>query len=730
MDTYFPVALAVASNTTDAYVGKYWNGFFPEQSSLGQSRVSLIAGTSQNRVISDFTGVATYTPFGGLSVTYDNALRSKVVGTTTPGVLPATQLGLNPSISVGIEYTGYTEFVYAHDIVSGQAAIVARDISSTTWYTSTTFYAGLNADYESDMLLHTNIVGNADPRVMLLGNFSARYSNPYPSATGTTWTTATTFPDGYAKLGFASKAGVVTAVGDGGRVRYTTDGMTWAGTVISGGGSVTLNCATWTTDGNTCIAAGDNGALAISSDGQTFTLSAALQGTVDWVNKRAAAIVADPAAASRVYVICTDGTIAVSSDYGATWLAATGCFTPNQRYGTYPVNRVPVSCWMASGYLYISLYGGQVLRTTGAAIATDVSNDFNQYYSSFGTPDITGMHVDTSLTPTGTVRGVLAGGFGRVLYILTGTPIAFSPDTTLVSALVSGGFQTAEVCSAYYDPTIEMVFVGLTNGRVAHRRYPLTFGSGWNVDVLPGVVGDIVGVHRLPTGGYLAVANYQDVAVGYVVGGSNLVTWAVNSSLSAYTSSTYAKQVTSDGSAVQVLIGAESVARTTDGTSWFVTSPGSYYSRSGNDKESSLTFDPRMVQIPGVSSPGTSIMFYEDIFYSYVATAQTTNPWIWSQLGGSNFPPAVGCFTFGTNRVSIALKPDGTGYISTNPTGYGSWGTVPGVGNKPPNYVPPPFISNFYYPTSPVYSSAGTVTAVDVGIAVGANGRIWFSYNL
>jgi hypothetical protein len=470
-----------------------------------------------------------------------------------------------------------------------------------------------------------------------------------------------------------------------------------------------------------CIAAGDNGAVATSTDGQTFVLTSALQTTTNWGSRRAAAICADPSSPTLVYAICTDGTIASSNDYGVSWTANNGLFTANQRYDFNPVDEVPVSCWLKDSYLFISLYGGQVFRSTGGGVAADISNNFNGYYTSFGTPDISGLSVNNSLAPATTIRGMFAGGFGRVLYLTTGIPFNFSQDMLLLSALVSGGFQTAEVCCAYYDPLRDMAFVGLTSGRLAHRQNPLVPGTTWNVAVLPGVPADIVGINRLPSGDYIAVAEYINVAVGFYVGG-NVITWAVNSSLFSYTvSGDFVREIAGSGSNVRAITSGDILA-TTDGISW---TPGSYaYPPIGGPADlASVTYDPRAQ----IGFDGGYVASYSAAFGNAISATPTSSSfWSGSLLSIGN-PPAVGSFTFGLNKVTIALQPTGSGLISTNPTSPGGWGSVPGLSSRQPSTIPPP-VPNYYYPTSPVYKSAGAVTAVDVGIAAGAYGRIWLSF--
>lgn len=709
MDVYFPTALAVASNNTDTYVGKYWSGYFPEETTLGQYRLTKVTDATQFHVVNDFAGYATFTNFGGpVTVTYDNSLRSRVVGTA----------GFDPTITVAAE-NSYVVYVYSHDTTTGEAIISYKSVYGGGWGTSTTFYAGVNADYNTSMLNHTD---GAGPRLLLLTTSAARYSNPYPSS-GATWTLATTFDDGYAKYGFASKTGVTTAVGADGRVRYTLDGITWSGTVITGYVGTTLTGAAWSSDGNACIAAGTGGTLAISTDGQTFTSSTALQSSA-WGTRRAAAVASDPSSPCLIYVICGDGAIARTTDYGVTWVVNTGQFTLNQRYDSYSVEQTPIEAWVSAGFLIISAYGGQVFSYNGGS-ATDVSNDVNSYYTQFGTPDITGLYVDVNTSPTATIRGMFAGGFGRVMYLTTGSPFGLSVDTSLVSALVSGGYQTADAKCAYYDSVNDIAFVGLTSGKLAYRVNPLSGFSPWQVNALSGVVGDIIGISRLPSGDYLAVADYQSCAVGYYSGGS--ISWSVNSSLSGYTSFSYAKQLATNGSETRVF-NTQSVLNTTTGTSWTI-STLPYSPVSGNNYQGSLTYDPRMTVSPGMTSG--YITFYQNVFESLVATSTgTSSPWNGAVLGYvTSVEPPVGAFSFGTTPVTIAIQPDGTGLLSTTPSGYGAWGSVPGVSNTSPSYTPPS-IPNFYYPSAPVLKSAGVRMAVDLGIATGSHGRIWVSYSL
>lgn len=717
MNLYFPSALAMASNNTDVYVGKTWFNFGDEQSSLGQFRITRVEGASApTRVVCDFAGEASYT-LGGpnfVSTTYALPnLRTRVVG----------ELKWEPNITVAAEYTGYATFAFVQAVDSNQqAGIFARDVGSSTWYTSTTFGSGASADYTYKMFIHTNAVGNPDPRVLLLNSFSVRFSNAYPSATSAVWALATTYSDGYAKYGFANKLGITTAVGVDGRVRYTTDGIAWLGTVIPGAAGTTLRCAAWSGDGTVCLAAGDNGVLATSSDGQTFALSSALQSTSGWGTRRAAAIAADPGAASVFYVVCGDGTVAKTTDYGATWNAVNNLFSVNQRYDGYSVEATPITCWFDSSYLFVSIYGGQVaLITTSGTVAYDASNGFNGYTSSFGTPNITGGYVPSSTTPTGGIRAVFAGGLGRIRYVTPSGPFGSPYELGLMYAMINQGYNNHTVCSAYYDDQLDCTFVGLSRGVVAYRFTPLSGGS-WQFYVVPGAVGDVVGIARVPgTTSVMAVEQSGYTATGTPTSPINL-NWVVGSNLRTTIYPYYAAKVAANSTSIAVMLDDPIVAKTTDGINWMSQAlPSSF---PGGVVTPQLSFDPRA---PSGFSQGLYIAFYQDSFYEYAATSPAGSGWTWQNLGYAqsytgNLP--TGTFTFGSPPVTIGIRPNGSGSISTNPTAPGAWGTTQGINNRNEAFPLPAF---YYYPTSGVLFTGGVVTSSDTAYAVGKYGRFWVS---
>lgn len=717
MTAYFSTALAVASNNTDTYIGKYWNVYSAENYSLGQSRLSQVRGTAfSNRVVSDFTGAATYTPGGpsGVITTYDPYLRKYVVGT----------LGFQPTVTVAAEYVGYTEFVYVQSRATNQVAVVTRNPSSNTWYTSFITNSPPFDDYYTDLFIHTNTFGNANPRALLLSIYTAQYSNAYP-ATVASFSDAPTYGDGFAKYAFASKAGVTTALGADGRVRYTVDGINWSGSVIPSGAGTTLRCAAWTTDGTTCLAAGDNGVLALSTDGQTFTLSTALQTTANWGTRRAIAMAADPASPATIFVICGDGTIAVSGNYGVTWFAANSLFSINERYDGYPVTETPIKCWVQGGALYISFYGGQTVVTASLSPCGDVSNGFSGYYSSFGTPNITGVAAPVTAAPTSTIRATFAGGLGRVQYMTTGSPFNFYQDLSLLNSLVSLGYNNTSVGGAYYNEALDCTFVGLSAGVIAYRFNPLGAGS-WQLAALPGVTGKIIGFARLPTGDMIAVSEYSEVGIG-VYSAPTSFSWAVNLFLQSAVGGFYdsCSVVTNDMIVLAVTKGNQ-VASTTDGVSWSViTLP--FGSPPAANTTPKITYDPRAWNGFGY---GLFVAFYYSLFNQNVASSVTGFGWISgiSYLGGAYDPQVTGEFSFGTPRISVGVKTNGTGAISTTPTQSQSWGSSPGVGYRVSS---PPLGATEYYPTQPVSYSVGTVTpGANIGLAAGNYGRIWYSYTL
>jgi hypothetical protein len=717
MNTYFSTALAVASNNTDVYIGKYWNLNSVENYSLGQARLSQVRGSmGGTRVVCDFAGAATYVPGGpsGVIPTYDPYLRKYVIGT----------LGFQPTVTVGAEYTGYTEFVYVQSLATNQMGVFTRSTSNNTWYTSFITNSVPYADYSADMFIHTNTFGNANPRAILLTQSGAKYSNTYPSGTAS-FSDATTYGDGFTKYAFASKAGVTTALGVDGRVRYTVDGINWSGSVIPSGIGTTLRCAAWTTDGNTCLAAGDNGVLALSTDGQTFTLSTALQTTANWGTRRAIAMAADPASPSTIFVVCGDGTLAVSGDYGVTWFAANNLFTINERYDGYPVTETPVKCWIQGGALYISFYGGQTLVTGGLSPCGDVSDGFSGYYSMFGTANITGVAAPVTATPTGTIRAVFAGGTGRVQYMTTGSPFNFQQDLLLFNSLVSLGYNNTVVGSAYYDEALDCTFVGLSAGVVAYRFNPLGAGS-WQLAALPGVTGKIIGIAKLPTNNIIVVSDNAEVGIGSY-SPPTTISWAVNLSLQSVLSGFQTPYtVAMNNTCVVVGTTNNEIANTTDGTSWFVTLLP-FGSPAPAPTTLNITYDPRAST--GFGS-GLFIAFYESLFSQQVATSTNGLGWTAgsSYLGGASDSQPTGVFTFGTPKISIGIKTNGTGVISTTPTLSASWGSSPGVTYRVSS---PALGATEYYPTQPVSYSVGTVTpGANIGLAAGNYGRIWFSYTL
>lgn len=715
MSLYFPTALAMASNNTDVYVGKSWTLMTEEQTSLGQFRITPMKNAAPpDRVLSDFAGVASYTFVGSpnwVNTTYNNSLRNYVVGT----------LGLQPDVTIGAQRPSYVECAYVQAVNSGnQAVIVSRNIFSNTWVTNTTFSSGPSVNYNVDLVLHVNAVGSPDDRFIFLSEFSARYSDAYPSSPGFGWTVATTYPDGFAKYAFANKLGVTTALGEDGRVRYTTDGINWAGTTISGGAGTTLTCAAWTQDGIACIAAGVGGVLATSADGQTFTLSTSLQSSA-WGTRRAAAITADPGIGSVIIVVCADGTVAVSGDYGVTWAVATGLFTVRQQYGSLPIDQTPIKCWVRDNRVYVSIYGGQVVILPSVlSIGVDASNGFNGYFTTFGTPDITGMYVSPDAVPSAPVRAVFAGGNGRVKYMTTAGPMVMQTDLSLMSAIIGLGYTTATVTSVYYDATLDCTFIGFSGGRIAYVFNPLA-STAWQIYTIAGGT-DVVGFARVGGGGgtIIAVTENGLTAVAAYSPPTTL-SWAVNSTLAGALGGYFAASVATDGFA-HCVVAAENnrVARTADGSSWAVTPLLSPFTAGFNIP--TVVYDPRA---PTGFSTGLYMAFYRDTFNVYATVS--TNGLSWTSppalFGGGAIP--VGAFTFGTPPITIGINAAGTGAITKTPSNPTLWGSSAGLAVHNPAF---PIPSGQYYVFSPVAYTGGTVSAMDVGVAAGRYGRIWLSF--
>lgn len=712
MNPYFPSALAMASNNTDSYVGKTWIGVGDEQTSLGQFRITRMEGSvAPSRVVCDFAGEATYTPSGGgVSATYDSGLRRVVVGALKwePGITVAAE---NATLNIAFA------FVQAVDS-NQQAGIFERNVGSSAWYASTTFASGPAVDYSYKMFIHES----ANRRGLLLNSFNARYTNANPSLFGTTWTLATTYNDGFAKYGYANKTGITTAVGVDGRVRYTTDGVNWLGTVIPSATGTTLQCAAWSGDGTVCLAAGNNGVLATSTDGQTFALSTDLQTTPNWGTRRAAAMAADPSSGAVLFVVCGDGTVAKTNDYGVTWTAVNNLFSVNQRYDGNSVEATPITCWVEGTYLYVSIYGGQVVRVSVTLGSSgDISNDFNQYSTSFGTPDVKGNYVPAAVSPSGTVRALFAGGLGRLRYVTSSGPFGSPYDLGLMQALINQGYNNNTVCSAYYDEGMGVTFVGLSNGLVAYRFNPFGAGS-WQFFVFPGSVGDVVGFARVPfTNTILAVEQSGYTATGVASGFT--ISWLVSSDLRSAIFPRYTTKVaTDDFSYVVVSLDERTTARTTDGSTWTLsTLPATYPGAVPNPK---VNFDPRANN--GFGS-GLFLAFYQDIFTEYAASSFSGSGWVSQSIGAAsgatdNLP--TGTFTFGSPAVTIGIRPNGSGVITTTPSSPSAWGTTSGLINRNTAVPLPAF---HYYPTTGVLFTGGTITNTNTGYATGKYGRFWFS---
>lgn len=733
MSLYFPTALAMASNNTDVYVGKKWTFYGPEQSGLGQFRVTPVRGLGPGtmRVFSDFAGSGSYTMFGGpgsISMTYNNALRNHVVGT----------LNWQPGVTTGVEYgAGNTEFVYVQNNAANQAGIMARSLSNNIWYTSTTFTSPPSANYPADMFVHTDLLGGVN-RVLLLGAGSggALYSNTNPSTPfAVTWTSATSFFDGYSKAAFASKPGVTTALGTDGRVRYTTNGVDWFGTTIPGGSSSNFVCATWSSDGNTCIAGGLDGVLAISSDGQNFSIYLGLAGVANWGTRPVRAITSDPVNPSVFYAVSPDGTIAQSNDYGVTWAAGNNLFYVNQRQLDFsesgpffrPLNQTPLKCWVQSGSLFISIYGGQVMAGSGiGAPYTDYSNLFNNYYSGIGTENYTGNYTPIQAAPTSTRRGVLSGGLGRVRYITSSAPpFGFDIDMSLMSRLIQLGYNNVTVTSAYYDSTLSCTFIGLSNGTFAYRFVDLLI-SPWSIYTITGAFGSVNGFARLPTGNLIAVTEDGYTAVGTHLF-TDVISWAENSNLGSIVYPNKVASVATNGTSIAIAAVEDNVVyHTTDGSTWNgVTLPNPYFG-SMNGKIPNVVYDPRAST--GFSL-GLFLAFYSDFNFSFIAVSSNGTSWSGSVLSFSSAESELptGTFTFGDPAITIGIKGNGSGIVSVTPYSTSGWGTNPGVTNRDPAF---PLPAGNYYPSSPVTFNGGTVTTVDLAVATGPYGRIWLSFNI
>lgn len=717
MNLYFPSALAMASNNTDSYVGKTWVNVGDEQISLGQFRITQMEGAvAPLRVVCDFAGEATYTPTGpGVSATYDSGLRRVVVGALKwePGITVAAE-----NATLGVAFA----FVQAVDS-NQQAGIFERDVGSSAWYASTTFASGPTVDYSYKMFFHTDSGGSPNRRGLLLNSSNARYSNANPSVFFTTWTLATTYNDGFAKYGFTHKTGITTAVGVDGRVRYTTDGVNWLGTVIPSATGTTLQCVAWSGDGTVCLAAGNDGVLATSTDGQTFALSNALQSTSGWGTSRAAAIAS--LGMSTFYVVCGNGTVARTDDYGVTWTAVNNLFSVNQRYDGNSVEATPITCWIEGTYLYVSIYGGQVVRVSVTLGSSgDISNGFNQYSTSFGTPDIKGNYVPAAASPSGTVRALFAGGLGRLRYVTNSGPFGSPYDLGLMQALINQGYNNNTVCSAYYDEDLVFTFVGLSNGLVAFRFNPFGAGS-WQFFVFPGSVGDVVGFARIPfTNTILAVEQSGYTAIGISSGGfSPTIGWGVDFGLRNAIFPRFATKVSTDGSGyIVVSLDERTTARTSDGSSWTLsTLPATY---TGGTVNPQVNFDPRAST--GFST-GSFLAFYQDPFNEYAASSASGSGWFSQSLGpvpGSVDNLPTGTFTFGSPAVTIGIRPNGSGVITTTPSSPSTWGTTAGLINRN-TAIPLPALH--YYPTTGVLFTGGTITNTNTGYATGKYGRFWFS---
>jgi hypothetical protein len=711
MGQYFHTALAVASNNTDVYVGKSWSlgPFSSEYTSLGQFRLTPVHGTNNETVVSDFTGIADYTPntITGADVFYNGSLRAHAVGVER----------LQPEVTVAARMLN-TEAVFVQTLAPGQqrGTIFLRDPSTNDWVTSDTTSVVTFVNYNYDMVVHTELP-STQKRFIVFSGFSVRHSNANPTVNFATWADGVGFSDGFEKRGITTRPGVTTAVGINGRIRYTNDGVNWSGTTISGGSGVNLNCAAWSQDETVCLAAGEGGALATSTDGETFTLSSALQSTA-WGTRRAASIAKDPGRLGAFVVVSNDGAVAETGDYGVTWAVALNCFSMNEYYDSPTPDKTPIRCWVRGIFTYVSTYGGQLFIGTGAFNGvpyTDIGSAFNGYYQTFGTPNITGNNAcNVSGSP---INAMLAGGLGRVSYITPVSPLPSQLDLGLMNQLISLGIKSTSVHSAYYDAVANCAFVGLSSGLIAYRFNPLSGGS-WSFYTITSSPQEVVGFSRLTNGKLMAVARTGRIALGVYSG--TTISWSESTSLESHLGGFYASGACESPSETLVSSEGNAVHRTLDGVSWVA---------STLPLGSSAFKEPRVFYDPRASNGFTSGLFVasyrSDFNQRYVATGPDGLVWDFAQRGSSPNDEGLttGVFTYGAApAVSIGIRGDGTGVASTTPWIASSWGTTAGLYNPSTAGSPPPYVV-----AAPVNYTGAAAGSVNAGYATGRYGRVWYS---
>jgi hypothetical protein len=172
------------------------------------------------------------------------------------------------------------------------------------------------------------------------------------------------------------------AVGDSGKMAYSSDGVTWTAVSNSRFGSSSVQAVAY--GGNRFVAVGDSGKMATSTDGASWTLVSNSQFGSN-------AIIAIAYGSNRFVAVGDSGKMATSTD-GTTWTAVS-----NSTFGTSNINAIAYG----NNKFVVGGENGKMATSTDGVTWTAVSNNFGTTISAIA---------------FGNYRFVVTGNGGKMVY--------------------------------------------------------------------------------------------------------------------------------------------------------------------------------------------------------------------------------------------------------------------------------------------------------------------------
>jgi hypothetical protein len=246
------------------------------------------------------------------------------------------------------------------------------------------------------------------------------------------WTAAAVPPlGGYPIYGAAYSGSKFVAVGDSGKIAYSTDGETWSPVTTSQFDTDTINGVTY--GGGKFVAVGSSGKMAYSADGETWSPVTTSQFDTSTINDVTYG-------GGKFVAVGASGKIAYSAD-GETWSSVT-------------------TTQFATSAIYGVAYGGTKFVAVGASGKIAYSAD-GETWSQVTTTQF-----------TSTIYGVTYGG-SKFLAVGASGKMAYSADGETWIAVTTSQFGTSAIRAAAYGGGC-FVAVG-ASGKMAQS----TSGETW-----------------------------------------------------------------------------------------------------------------------------------------------------------------------------------------------------------------------------------------------------------